>query len=272
MNQSFLTRFGERLIRLLYPRVCPVCGEILPTVTSVNLQQNPFLCKSCRRFLTFPQEPRCLCCSRPLLEDTEAYCTDCRCSRKYFDQGTALLLHDETAKKILYDLKYSNKRDHADMLALEAVRRLGERIRRWNPDVMMPVPLHPKRELQRGFNQSEVLADRLSRYLQERKIDLPVDCTWLHRIKKTLPQKELSGYQRKENIDGAFAVAAGGERKKRIGGPEKERGVSAVLPAEYRRILLVDDIYTSGATLSECARVLKAAGAERVFFLTFSIG
>ena len=162
--------------------------------------------------------------------------------------------HDETAKKILYDLKYSNRRDCADLLSSEAARRLRPEIVRWNPEVMIPVPLYPKKELQRGYNQAGVLAQKLSRYLEKVQINLPVDQDYLVRVKQTSAQKELSRERRNQNIRGAFEISY-----KRTG-------------KQYQRVLLVDDIYTSGATLSECARILKKAGTAQVFFLTFSIG
>jgi len=161
------------------------------------------------------------------------------------------MMHEGAARKIIYDLKFSNKRDNADMLAYEAAKRCFELIRFWNPDVLIPVPLHRKKELARGFNQSFLLAKKLAYYLEIYDMNIPVDPDILVRCRQTLPMKELSGAQRADNIKNAFAVASDA---KAVSG----RGF------KYKTVLLVDDIYTTGATLSECAGVLKEAGAAAV--------
>lgn len=167
------------------------------------------------------------------------------------------MLHDEPSKKILYDLKYYNRRENAGMLAYEAVLREGTTILGWKPDVIIPVPLHKKREIKRGYNQAALLANQFSIYLAEVSSRLiPVDDRYLVRIRKTSPQKELSGNRRQENVRNAFAVSYKDDSCKYAG----------------KTILLVDDIYTSGATLSECARVLKQYGAAKVYCLAFGIG
>lgn len=190
------------------------------------------------------------------MEETEEYCRDCAGTTRHFEQGRALLLHDEAAKKILYDLKYRNKRDNAKMLAIEAAARLHDFVKRYDPDVIISVPLNRKRELKRGFNQAELLAGHLIRELKSYGLDLRMDPDYLIRVKKTSAQKELRREQRRENIRGAFEISYKEDLR-------KYKGCT---------VLLIDDIYTSGATLSECARVLKAAGVAKVYFLTFSIG
>ena len=242
---NYLRSAADRLLQLIYPRVCPVCGRIL---TRNIISQNPYICAECYGKLSFPEEPRCLKCSRPVSDDSDEFCPTCLKSVRHFDRGSSLLIHDDAAKKILYDLKYSNKRDNADFLAFEAADRMKELLLLWNPDVMIPIPLHRKKTLSRGFNQAELLADRLSHLT-----DIPVDRVMLIRSRETSPQKGLDRDQRIKNIRGAFTVT--------------DENCNS-----YRTVLLVDDIYTSGATLSETARVLKEAGVRTVYFLTFSIG
>ena len=170
-----------------------------------------------------------------------------------------MMLHDEVSKKILYDLKYHNKRDNARMLAFEAAKREGWRVRMWGIDVIIPVPLHKKREISRGYNQAQIMAEKFAKHLafqDKDMIDIEVDSSYLVRVRRTKAQKELSGEQRKANIREAFAV---NYREP----PDKYEG---------KTVLLIDDIYTSGATLSECARVLKHHGVKRVYGFTFGIG
>ncbi|MCF0229305.1 MAG: ComF family protein [Parasporobacterium sp.] len=251
MPEGFIKEMTERASELLFPRVCPLCGRILK---SLRKGDNPYICASCYKKISFPEGPRCLKCSRPVENDSDELCSSCRRTRKYFDRGAAVMMHDEAARKILYDLKYSNKRDNADMAALEAADRLHEVIRAWNPQVMIPVPLHRKREFERGYNQAELLALKTSGFLKKRGISIPVDSRYLKRVRNTAPQKELGLSDRQENIRGSFGMDSGAAGKK------------------YTRVMLVDDIYTSGATLSECASVLRENGTEEIYFLAFSIG
>ena len=281
MFQINIQKIMGSAVSLLYPYVCPGCGRILSvrktsserTVQSSGQlsakRRNPYICPACYARISFPKEPRCLCCSRPLEEEEEEFCYDCGRKKKHFDAGTSLMLHDEISRKILYDLKYYNKRDNARMLAYEAVLREGQRVLSWKPDVVIPVPLHKKRQQTRGFNQAQLLAEWFCVYLKELTepqacrtygicgaISLPVDPRYLIRAHKTKAQKELTGDQRRENVRNAFSIRDNTD------------------PARYagKTILLVDDIYTSGATLSECARVLKLHGAGQVYCLTFGMG
>lgn len=282
MFQKTVQKMLGSAVSLLYPYVCPVCGRILSVrragsertaQSSGQLsaeRRNPYICPACYARISFPKEPRCLCCSRPLEEEEEELCCDCGKKKKHFDAGTSLMLHDEISRKILYDLKYYNKRDNARMLAYEAVLREGQRVLSWKPDVVIPVPLHKKRQQARGFNQARLLAEWFCAYLKELteprecgpgygargSVSLPVDPRYLIRAHRTKAQKELTGDQRRENVRNAFSIRDDTD-------PFRYAGKS---------ILLVDDIYTSGATLSECARVLKLHGAELVYCLTFGMG
>ena len=237
----------ETAVSLLYPRVCPGCGIIL--------KKGQYICRFCYEELDFPDGRRCGKCSRPLKYDEEVLCADCMKENRFFDEGIALLMHSGEGKKIIYDLKFSNRRDNADFLAYEAANRYHDLFCFWQPEVMIPVPLHKRKEKERGFNQARLLADRTSFFLNEKGLGIPVDPYYLTRSIHTKPMKTLDRIERSENLKGAFSIK-----------------LSQKPHSPYKRILLVDDIYTTGSTLSECAKVLKAAGADRVYFLTFSIG
>jgi ComF family protein len=116
----------------------------------------------------------------------------------------------------------------------------------WKLNVIVPVPLHPKRLRWRGFNQSVLLGRELGRIF-----DLPLDPFLLQREVETPPQTQLSEEERRRNVRGAFVV-----------NPSNS--------VENRSILLLDDVYTSGATVNECSRCLKAAGASEVYVLTLA--
>ena len=120
-------------------------------------------------------------------------------------------------------------------------------IRGWNAEVIIPVPLHVKRLRTRGYNQAEVFARALSE-----EFGIPVDAHTLVRVRNTRPQKELSDVERKNNIENAFQTR--------------------INSIKYKKVILVDDIYTTGTTINECADVLKRTGVEDVYFVTACIG
>ena len=244
-----LRKIGGVFWQLLFPRVCPVCGELLQKKLTEG-EEPPFICPDCYAKPHFVGENGCLKCSRPIPEEEE-YCEDCRKRRLLFDNGRALLLHDENARKILYDLKYSNRRDNADFIGYEIAAQMGASLRIWDVDALIPVPLHPRRQLRRGYNQAEEIAENISYWTKRlHGISIPVVCNVLFRTAYTRPQKELGAGDREANLRSVF---------------------KAELPDTLKRVVLVDDIFTSGSTLSACAGAMKSAGAERVFFLTGSI-
>lgn len=169
-------------------------------------------------------------------------------------QGKAGILKNQRTKVYamrqadpIYQFKYHNQRRYGELYSQELVKNFQKEIRRWNPDVIIPVPLHRARRRKRGYNQAQILAENLGRMLC-----IPVDSKSLARRKKTSPQKKLGHNERKKNLKNAFAVTP------------------AFCPV--RKVLLVDDIYTTGNTLDAAAKALKEKGVEKVYFLTISIG
>ena len=120
-------------------------------------------------------------------------------------------------------------------------------MQRWKPDVIIPVPVHRKRYRKRGYNQAAVIAKQLSRISQ-----IPLDENVVIRVEDTKPSKELDPAERTENLRRAFVID---EQIKK-----------------YKRVLLLDDIYTTGATIDTISRKMHKKGVERVYFLTISIG
>ena len=162
------------------------------------------------------------------------------------------------------DIKYHAKAEYVHALAVLAAERLGSWIRAVRPDAFVPVPVHPDRRITRGYNQAELLAEALSEILAEtdtgssnvggqRKI--PVRSELLIRTKKTEAQKELTAEGRLLNLQNAFTVTE--DLRDR---PQRPR------------IMLIDDIYTTGATLNACAEELLYAGAADVYGLCIAAG
>ena len=143
--------------------------------------------------------------------------------------------------------KYKNRREYADFYVKELLERCGETVRAWEADALIPVPLHPKRKRRRGFNQAGLIAEGLGK-----KLGIPVYGRLLVRVKKTRPQKELSRQERRSNLKNAFQAVQNDVR--------------------LRKVILVDDIYTTGSTIDAAAEVLLALGVEKVYFLSICIG
>ena len=223
-----------RILDVLFPRRCPVCGEIV-------VPAGRFVCPSCLGRLSPVKEPVCKRCGKEISDPSEEYCDICRGKKRSFESGVALLNYNEAARKSMSRIKYENKREFLDFYGAALAYRYEKEIKRMRADCIVPVPVHSSRKRSRGFNQAEVLADIVGQ-----KLGIPVEKKLLVRPKKTMPQKNLSAFQRLRNLSGAFAAGT--------------------IPKGIRTVLIVDDIYTTGSTIEACSRVLKDAGIERVYF------
>lgn len=217
-----------------------MCGDIV-------VPRGRLICPECVKKVSFVKEPCCKKCGKEIYDDRGEYCPDCRQKPHYFDWGVSAVNYDAAGRKMIYDFKYNNKRDNGEFLACEIVNRCGMQIRHMGGDVLVPVPLYWWKKRIRGFNQSEVLAKRLGELT-----GIAVCSSMLVRIKNTKPQKNLEHSQRKNNLMDAFRIGR--------------------VPEGIKRVILVDDIYTTGSTIDACSRVLKTAGIEKVYFISACIG
>jgi ComF family protein len=241
------------LLDLLYPRSCPVCKKVVRPGYSWKTDRNPLpenlgmeklVCPHCYNRIPFIEGPSCMKCGKPLGDGEREYCLQCQKHPRDFVRNLALMDYSsEVAGRMMWDLKYNNKREYGDFLALELGRHFCRQILEWQCEVIIPVPVHASKMRARGYNQTAVLAKRLGTFLE-----LPVDEGALLRVKKTLPQKKLDPTARYQNLKTAFAP-----------------GKSA---SYYRTVLLLDDIYTTGATMEVCTRALMSAGVEQVYGMT----
>lgn len=236
-----------KILDLIYPPRCPLCGELLAAGEG---KTHP----GCYDRLIWVREPRCKRCGKALLSaagDIREFCQDCLKQRhrhgKSFDQGRALWIYEGNIQKSVLHFKYKGMKTYADFYGEEAVRACGAWIRKKHPDVLLPVPLHQRKKRIRGFNQAELIAEAVGK-----RMGIPVRNDVLYRKRWTEPQKGISGEERRHNLTKSIAV-----RK---------------FPADIRRVMLIDDIYTTGSTMEACARILKENGAEEVDFLTLCIG
>lgn len=221
---------------MLYPIKCPFCGKIT----------GDGICENCRKKYPFIKEPICKKCGKPLDIEEQEYCYDCQRKKHVFCEGRALWLHKGSVSEAVYALKYKNKRIYGEIFGTEMGKQFSRYLAEHQVGLIIPIPLHKKRERYRGYNQAEILADQISEIS-----GIPVDSEVLVRVKETTAQKELDDRQRRRNIKNAFSV------KKEI---------------YAGNVALVDDIYTTGSTLDEAADVLLASGVAKVYFMVISIG
>ena len=224
---------------MIYPGICPVCNEIMPPGSDGT-------CPACRNRLSYVEEPYCMKCGKPVDEDEE-YCHDCESIRHFYDEGRAALIYDEYASKSIYRFKYNGKREFAPFYAKVIYDRLGRKIRSWNADAIVPVPIHRSKLKKRGYNQAYLIAKELSK-----RVGIPVNDALVVRTSATGAQKELGAAARQNNLKKAFKVAQN--------------------VVELDTVIVVDDIYTTGATVDAMARCLKDAGVGKVYYVSLCIG
>ncbi len=237
----------RQLANFLYPPRCAVCGD------RFGLEAQRRVCDPCLARVEKIPRPICSLCGAPMqsagaIEDRCASCLD---RRPNFASARAVARYRPSAesdRRSLPSLIRRHKYGLDQSLAKALAEFLGEELPYSSADcdVVVPVPLHPRRLWWRGFNQAALLAMTISRRLEK-----PLEVEALRRSRMTTPQTSQDHDARRRNVRRAFAVT----RPARIKG---------------RRILLIDDVMTTGATVDECARVLMAAGAARVDVLTLA--
>ncbi|MFO7606698.1 MAG: ComF family protein [Desulfurivibrionaceae bacterium] len=229
------------LLELFFPASCLACGQ--PPVRD----QAVMLCQSCLGELSPISGPLCSCCGRqfPKAGGGNHLCGLCLSDHYHFTLARALLRYTPPATTIITAFKY-----HGQTAGLKTFRTLHQQMVDFHlfadPNLIIPVPLHRRRLRERGFNQALLLARALYPGHGSR-----IDFTVLERQRYTEPQTNLSGKARRENLKNAFRV-------------RDDKVVAG------KRVLLIDDVFTTGTTVSECAAVLKKAGAEEVSVLTMA--
>ena len=226
------------IVNWLYPQRCPMCDELV---------RKPYCCPACYSKLTFVEQPYCYQCGQPLELMEQEYCADCQKHPKSFEANKALLLYDDLVKESLARFKFHNRREYAAFYAEECVKRYGDAVAEWEIDAVIPVPVHPRKKRERGYNQAALFGKEFAQ-----RMGLPFWKRGLERSIYTLPQKELNNVERLKNLEKAFHIGKNN--------------------VKLKKILVVDDIYTTGATLEACSRVLIKGGAARVYTLTVAIG
>lgn len=211
----------------------------------------PSFCTACKTKLADTEKCVCKSCiSKIQIADSE------RMEREFYRkfshsniisafQSAFVFEKDKELQDILHALKYYNKFQVGKFLGGLIANQVGEQVKTWNADMIIPVPLHSLKKAERGYNQSELICKGISKVLS-----IPTKSNVLKRSRYTLSQTTMTLEERKENVHKAFVM------KKNVTG---------------KRIIIVDDVLTTGATITECGRVLKENGAEEVYALSVAI-
>ena len=239
-----VSKLVDSLVSVLFPATCVVCQSPVETLGC------GVVCRSCWQRVTRLDGILCDLCGYAFasrnLPDERVLCAACRRGYFHFDFARSYGRLEDPLQSIIHQFKYGSHPSLARPLArlLQALWAQGCRDRA--PDLIVPVPLHKARRRERGFNQARLLARHLSRWTQ-----VPLMERVLVRVRPTDAQAGLSRKQRRRNVQGAFRVV--------------DRAA-----VRERAVLLVDDVFTTGATLNECARMLRKQGAHRVDVLTLA--
>ena len=229
--KSLFSLFKHRTLDFLFPPRCVGCGK-----------GGVLLCRKCRADLTYLQPSLCCECGKQIPEGTT--CHSCLRGVRYLDGVYSVFEYGGTIRQAIIQLKYHNVKTLADPLSRFLSEYLSEHGLSF--DIIIPVPIHKRRLRERGYNQTALLARRLSRMTR-----IPIMEGALVRTRHTPSQaKSASVEQRRENIRNAFECVSWNVSDKHI--------------------LLIDDVCTSGATLNSCAASLKSAGAASVWGLTLA--
>jgi len=234
--------FWRALVDFFLPPKCPLCGS------PVDSHSAGGPCPSCLSEIRFFSSPRCPRCGIGFSSAAERdhLCSRCLAGEWSFTAARAVGPYEGRIVEAVSRFKFGGVARLAGPLGTLLVEHVDPAFPFSDLDLVVPVPLHPRRLRERGFNQSLLLARQVSK-----RQSIPLDFTSLQRVRQTAPQTRLSGPERRKNVRGAFRVTA----------PESVAG---------RRVLLVDDVFTTGATIQECTESLLEAGAKEVCVLTLA--
>lgn len=236
-----LKHLGQEFLELVYPPFCVLCDTTLAHGT------DQVLCERCQKEYPVLSEDLCVICGKPLQDKNKERCLDCRKRVHFYEEGKALWVYDEAVKEAIKAYKYRNRREIGLLFAKELARVYNKSVP-WSVDLVIPVPLYPKKQKSRGFNQTRLMAEH---FAKRASLNLGPEKA-LRRLLPTQPQEGLSDKDRMANVLFAF------EAESKL--------------VEGKSVLLIDDVYTTGATVDGCAKALTDAGAKEIYYMSVAIG
>ena len=255
----------ENVKDILFPPRCAVCDKVIPP-------GKKGICDPCRHRLSYVCGPRCMKCGKEIDDETEEYCGDCGMTKRSYEAGFPVFNYVPPLSDSISRLKYHGRQEYAGFYGREIASAFKETFIRLGVECLVPVPLHSRRMKKRGYNQAELIAEAVSK-----ETGIPVNDKLIVRMKNTAPQKELDDKDREKNLLSAFRISDiylkermekgynGGHRADNKYRGRNDRALPQV-------VLLVDDIYTTGATIEGCTKVLLAAGVKKVYYTSVAIG
>ncbi|MGB0036299.1 MAG: ComF family protein [Candidatus Acidiferrales bacterium] len=233
----------DGLAAVLFPAPCRICGRTLANASRIPI------CAECLASFERIVEPMCRCCGRPFAHAIEAQtifseCHLCRAHTYRFQRARSFAIFNDALGTAIVLLKYEEVTRLGDWFAARLAETLAQLREDFHADVVVPVPLHADRLRERGYNQAELIARPLAR-----RLGLKLGSYLLARIRPRPPQLILSRSERWSSVRGAYATREG-------------------VRVDKLRVLLIDDVLTTGATLDACAAALRKAGASEVVGLT----
>ena len=226
------------LLDILYPRKCVFCRELL------RIESENWVCKDCLKEIEYITGNTCPRCGKPIEQKIKA-CYECRGFENFFTHNHALFTYEGMIRDAIRRFKYNRSPQHSKYFAEVLTNKFYDEI--IQHDFLIGVPMYKAKIKGRGFNQADLLAKEISLLTS-----VPTLHNILLRTKNTKPQNALNRADRLGNLTNAFSLAS-----------------NKII--EGKAILLVDDIYTTGSTINECARVLRIAGAKEVNSITISV-
>jgi len=234
-----LKTLGRAFSDFVFPPHCHVCRSFIPEAGRLHI------CNSCRDTVQLISSPHCTVCAVPFhCVGHNHPCGSCSKESPAFDAARAAFVYDGPGRELIHNFKYEFKTHLRRPLALYVVEVLSEFVSTHRPDVIIPVPLHSRRLRTRGFNQAVLIGEVLAS-----EWGISMERSSMLRTRWTEPQINLAASQRRDNVKGAFAIKKPGSVK-------------------GKRILLLDDVYTTGSTVEECSKVLKKGGADEIIVIT----
>jgi len=233
----------DALSSVLFPAPCRICQEPLTAASSIPI------CLECLSSFQRLTDPLCYCCGRPFISGIavgaqQPLCYACRRGVYSFQLARSHAAYNDSMMKAITLMKYEQVTRLGDWFAARLAERVAESAEGLAADIVVPVPLHPLRQRERGYNQAELIARPLAK-----RLGIPLRTYLLVRTKPRPAQRRLTRHERWQTVRGAFATRTGAQ-------------------VDKLRVLLVDDVFTTGATLDSCSRSLLQAGAARVIGLT----
>ncbi len=246
ISKPSIKLYLECLTSLIYPQTCLVCN------TRLNPKRRKPLCEECLSKIALIQPPFCIKCGRSLPGSSShkpGLCIDCQRSRKRYPflRAWNVCLYSEALRRCIHALKYNKRQGLAAFLSQFIIAFIRKNMVMDEFDFIVPIPLHNLKLRDRGFNQAKLLAEPIAQ-----EFNLPISSN-LRRVRPDISQTILSRQDRFNNTRDAFVS-------------------SRSLEFQNKNLLLIDDVFTTGATVSECARVLYFYGARSICVLTLARG